>query len=42
VTADDAQGFEGFIGFTMTRSGMEIERPAFKLKRTIPPLVNRP
>jgi hypothetical protein len=39
VTSDDAQGFEGHLGFTITRSGMEIDRPAFKLQRTIPPLV---
>jgi hypothetical protein len=42
VTADDAQGFEGHLSFTLTRSGMEIDRPAFKLKRTIPPLVGAP
>lgn len=39
VTSDDALGFEGDLGFIITRSGLEIDRPAFKLKRTIPPLV---
>ncbi len=39
VTSDDAQGFEGHLGFAITRSGMEIDRPAVKLQRTIPPLV---
>jgi len=38
VTSDNAEGFEGTLGFTLTRSGLFPDRPrAFALRRRIPP-----
>jgi hypothetical protein len=41
VTSDDAHGFEGDLGFTITRSGLQPNHRAFRLKRTIPALVTK-
>jgi hypothetical protein len=39
VRSDNAQGFEGEIGFTLSSNQLTPDQPAFKLLRTVDPLV---
>jgi hypothetical protein len=42
VTSDNAEGFEGSLGFTLTRSGLLTDLPkAFVMHRSVPPKLRR-